>query len=57
VLHNHPSGDPTPSAEDIALTKRLRACGDVVGIPVVDHVVVVSDAHHSIVEHELAGAS
>lgn len=38
--HNHPSGDPTPSAQDIALTARLREVGDLVGIPVLDHVVV-----------------
>ena len=39
IAHNHPSGDPTPSAEDIALTRRLRAVGDVIGIPIIDHVV------------------
>ncbi len=40
LVHNHPSGDPTPSAEDTALTERLRRAGDVIGIRVVDHVVV-----------------
>jgi DNA repair protein RadC len=40
LVHNHPSGDPTPSAEDAALTDRLRRAGDVIGIRVVDHVVV-----------------
>jgi DNA repair protein RadC len=39
-LHNHPSGDPTPSAEDRALTRRLQEAGDVLGIPVLDHVVI-----------------
>jgi DNA repair protein RadC len=48
VLHNHPSGDLTPSAEDIQLTRRLKACGDLLGIPVVDHVVVTRDRHGSI---------
>ena len=38
--HNHPSGDPQPSAEDIALTRRLAQAGELVGIPVLDHVVV-----------------
>jgi len=38
--HNHPSGDPTPSAEDRRTTERLRRAGEVMGIPVLDHVVV-----------------
>jgi len=50
VLHNHPSGDPTPSADDIALTRRLKACGDLIGIPIVDHVVVTADRCASIVD-------
>jgi len=40
VVHNHPSGDPTPSAEDRAITERLRQVGELVGIRVLDHVVV-----------------
>jgi DNA repair protein RadC len=40
LVHNHPSGDPTPSTEDVALTERLRQVGEVVGIRVLDHVVV-----------------
>lgn len=39
-VHNHPSGDPTPSAEDRRITERLRRAGEVMGIPVLDHVVV-----------------
>jgi len=39
VLHNHPSGDETPSAEDRSVTKRLREAGEVLGISLVDHVV------------------
>jgi DNA repair protein RadC len=39
-VHNHPSGDPTPSAEDRATTERLRRAGEIMGIPVLDHVVV-----------------
>src|SRR5262249_61634703 len=38
LVHNHPSGDPTPSSEDVALTERLRQVGEVVGIRVLDHV-------------------
>jgi DNA repair protein RadC len=40
LVHNHPSGDPTPSAEDQAITQRLRQVGELVGIRVLDHVVV-----------------
>ncbi|MBD2870453.1 RadC family protein [Paenibacillus arenilitoris] len=38
--HNHPSGDPAPSPEDIALTKRLAEAGELVGIEVLDHIVI-----------------
>ena len=38
--HNHPSGDPTPSRDDVALTKRLVDAGELLGIPVLDHVVI-----------------
>lgn len=40
AIHNHPSGDPTPSAEDTALTRRLREAGKLIGIPILDHVVM-----------------
>lgn len=40
VVHNHPSGDPTPSDQDIFVTERLEKAGEVVGIPLVDHIVV-----------------
>jgi DNA repair protein RadC len=40
VVHNHPSGDPTPSSADIRLTRRLVRAGDVMGIEVLDHVVI-----------------
>src|SRR6185295_659238 len=40
LVHNHPSGDPTPSAEDAAITQRLRQAGELIGIRVLDHVVV-----------------
>jgi DNA repair protein RadC len=44
-IHNHPSGDPTPSREDHQLTKRLVACGELLGIKVLDH-LVVGDARY-----------
>ena len=51
VAHNHPSGDPTPSEEDIAETKRLRETGELVGISLDDHVVIGRKGTHvSIVE-------
>lgn len=40
IAHNHPSGDPTPSYEDVQITQRLIASGEIVGIEVVDHIVV-----------------
>ena len=40
VAHNHPSGDPEPSAEDIEVTKRLSEAGKILGIPLLDHVIV-----------------
>ena len=39
VIHNHPSGDPDPSAEDLRVTHRLYRCGQWLGIPVLDHVI------------------
>ncbi len=40
VFHTHPSGDPTPSADDVALTRRLKAAGELIGIDVADHLVL-----------------
>jgi len=40
LAHNHPSGDPDPSAEDIALTRRLASAGTLLGIEVLDHLVI-----------------
>jgi DNA repair protein RadC len=39
-LHNHPAGDPTPSKEDIEITRRLREVGDLMGVRVLDHVII-----------------
>jgi DNA repair protein RadC len=51
VVHNHPSGEVLPSKEDIDLTYRLKNCGHIVGIPIVDHVIVADDAYRSINEY------
>ena len=45
--HNHPSGDPTPSREDMALTGRLRSSGESLGVPLADHIILGSDRWHS----------
>lgn len=50
LVHNHPSGDPTPSQEDETLTARLRAAGDLLGIRVLDHVVVGTRCYVSFVD-------
>ena len=40
---NHPTGDPTPSGEDIAITRRLKESGEILGIKVLDHIIVGDD--------------
>lgn len=47
VVHNHPSGDPTPSGADIQLTRRIVKAGDVLGIEVLDHVVIGDGGEHA----------
>jgi DNA repair protein RadC len=47
LAHNHPSGDPSPSGEDIELTKRLREVGELLGIRVLDHVILGDGKHYS----------
>jgi DNA repair protein RadC len=50
AFHNHPSGDPAPSVDDLALTERLQVAGDLMGIPVLDHVIVANDRYYSLKE-------
>jgi DNA repair protein RadC len=50
LAHNHPSGDPTPSGEDRELTRRMQMIGELIGIPILDHVVVGATAFCSIME-------
>ena len=47
VWHNHPSGDPTPSAEDRLLTKCLRTSGESLGVPLADHIILGQGRYHS----------
>ena len=51
LAHNHPSGDPTPSAEDHAVTQQLVHAGDILGIRVLDHVVISEGEHYSFCDH------
>ena len=50
LFHNHPSGDPTPSRDDLALTKRMVNAGDVMGIDVLDHLILAEQRYYSLVE-------
>ncbi|SDO95956.1 DNA replication and repair protein RadC [Litchfieldia salsa] len=50
ALHNHPSGDPTPSREDIDVTKRLVECGKIIGIEVLDHIIIGEHKYVSLKE-------
>jgi DNA repair protein RadC len=53
LAHNHPSGDPSPSAEDVLLTKQLREAGKMLGIDVVDHVVIARSGFVSMKDRRL----
>ena len=49
LIHNHPSGDPTPSRDDISITEKLRGAGEIMGIAVLDH-VIIGDGYVSLKE-------
>ena len=53
LVHNHPSGDPTPSAEDREVTTRLARAGEILGVQVVDHVVIAERGYCSLREEGL----
>lgn len=53
ILHNHPSGDPTPSEEDIIITARIREAGDLIGINLLDHVIIGNNCYTSFYESGL----
>jgi len=50
LFHNHPSGDPTPSQDDLVLTTRMVNAGDIMGIEVVDHLILADQRYYSLVE-------
>jgi DNA repair protein RadC len=53
VVHNHPSGNPEPSREDIDVTRQLAEAGRIVGIPLYDHIIVAGDRYTSLAERGL----
>jgi DNA repair protein RadC len=50
LFHNHPSGDPSPSRDDLSLTRRLMTAGELLGIDVLDHVVLADSRYASMKE-------
>jgi len=53
IAHNHPSGDPTPSKDDVDITRRLVEGGDVLGITVLDHIIIGDNRYRSLKEMNL----
>ena len=51
IGHNHPSGDSAPSPDDHALTRRLRECAEILGIPMIDHVIIGDGSQYSYAEN------
>lgn len=56
AFHNHPSGDPHPSTEDVALTRRLRLAGQLVGVTLLDHLILADVQYRSLREMGLMGS-
>lgn len=57
VGHNHPSGTPLPSDEDVSITSRLKGCGTILGIELKDHVIISRNGFESIMKGEDDGSS
>ncbi len=53
LVHNHPSGDPAPSDEDVRLTRRVRSAGEILGIRLMDHIIIGDNKYISLVEQGL----
>jgi len=53
LVHNHPSGDPTPSKEDVVVTKRLQEAGKILGIEIHDHIIIGNNSFRSLREMQL----
>ena len=52
LLHNHPSGDPAPSSDDCALTRRIKACGELLGVELSDHIIIGDNRYYSFRENK-----
>lgn len=50
LFHNHPSGDPEPSKEDISITERIKESGNILGIKLIDHIIIGDDSYCSLKE-------
>ena len=50
LIHNHPTGDPTPSSEDVEFTRRFAKCGELIGIQLLDHIIIGGDRYRSLKE-------
>lgn len=53
LIHNHPSGDPFPSKEDIELTRQLNQASEIIGIKILDHIIIGHDRYYSFVDHPI----
>jgi DNA repair protein RadC len=53
VVHNHPSGDPTPSPEDVRVTERIVEAGELMGVDILDHLVIAGQRFISLKERRL----
>ena len=52
LLHNHPSGDSTPSRNDLEVTKRIQKAGEIIGINLIDHIIIGDNKYTSLKEKE-----
>ncbi|MFI3201349.1 MAG: DNA repair protein RadC [Eubacteriales bacterium] len=53
LLHNHPSGDPEPSKQDLNITKKIFEVGVLLDIPLLDHIIIGDHVYYSLKEHKL----
>lgn len=53
LLHNHPSGNPSPSQEDLAVTERIKECGKLLGVPLLDHIIIGDNRYFSFREQDI----
>ncbi len=53
LIHNHPSGDPEPSQDDLEITKRLREAGQIMRPEIIDHLIISHNNYYSFKEHQL----